>query len=293
MIRQSLLLLLFLPLVVSAADTILWESGKNQYIKLVPSKVDNEHPVKLNSDEVRLSLSLLEVWNKKFWGEDELQPVFPLGMQRTLAYRLSEGLAEAKPNQDLIFVLAGSKKKGSFDFGGHVFIAGRAFYQDKRLNIILGDYARHRNKGEEAMAGAFGEYEIKYNFSHGSRKRKLINPYAFKENIVGVAGVGLHEQDGKKRLDWIRINVSEVAALAQQADSSQLVESEAIKREAQQLAQERREMRLEMARLRKQMKEQNPLTVKKRLQKLQNLRKENLITREEYEQKRLDILSEL
>ena len=69
-----------------------------------------------------------------------------------------------------------------------------------------------------------------------------------------------------------------------------------LKDEAAKLAKERREMRLEMARLRKEMDENkrgSDLSIEERLGKLQELRDKELISKEEYDKRRVEILNEI
>ena len=69
-----------------------------------------------------------------------------------------------------------------------------------------------------------------------------------------------------------------------------------LKDETAKLAKERREMRLEMARLRKEMDENkrgSDLSIEERLGKLQELRDKELISKEEYDKRRVEILNEI
>ena len=68
------------------------------------------------------------------------------------------------------------------------------------------------------------------------------------------------------------------------------------KDEAAKLAKERREMRLEMARLRKEMESDNKSSqesVEDRLKKLKELMDKELISKEEYDKRRAEILNEI
>ena len=75
------------------------------------------------------------------------------------------------------------------------------------------------------------------------------------------------------------------------------VTSAAIQAEAARMARERREMRLELAKMRKEMKSstggKSAQTIEQRLTTLQELRDKELISAEEYEQKREQLLGEI
>ncbi len=77
-----------------------------------------------------------------------------------------------------------------------------------------------------------------------------------------------------------------------------LANDEAIRQEAAKRAQESRAMRLEMARLRKKMSQNQArgghnLSVEDRLKKLTDLKEKKLITDEEYAMKRKEIINEI
>ena len=76
----------------------------------------------------------------------------------------------------------------------------------------------------------------------------------------------------------------------------ELEQEKLLKDEAAKLAKERREIRLEMARMRKEMEasiKPDSLSIEERLQKLQVLKEKNLISDEEYDKKRADILNDI
>ena len=108
--------------------------------------------------------------------------------------------------------------------------------------------------------------------------------------------------DGKKtRRDWIEIDLEQAASmyLAEKAQEApqETVTSAAMQAEAARMARERREMRLELAKMRKEMKSSNGgdsgQTIEQRLMTLQDLRDKELISAEEYQQKREQILGEI
>ena len=76
------------------------------------------------------------------------------------------------------------------------------------------------------------------------------------------------------------------------------VNTEALQAESEKLAKERRELRAEMARMRKEMDEASTdsskqLSVEERLKQLQELHEKKLITDAEYERKRKEILNDI
>jgi len=79
--------------------------------------------------------------------------------------------------------------------------------------------------------------------------------------------------------------------------SNEAVNTEAFQQEAERLARERRQLRLEMAKMRKEMQEgannKEQLTIEERLANLDELREKELINENEYEQKRKEILDDI
>ena len=78
--------------------------------------------------------------------------------------------------------------------------------------------------------------------------------------------------------------------------SKEYKQEKLFKDEAAKLAKERRDMRLEMARLRKEMggkKDNTEITIEERLNKLQTLMDKELISKEEYDKRRTEILNEI
>ena len=286
-------------------EDVLWKSGNNLYIKLVEQDKSgsgktppNDHPVTLNSRQVADALSQITVWEKKVFSDDaDAESVFAISQARFLGNFISQGLAKAAPGQDLVFVLA-SQKQLALGFKDRVYVAGRVFYHDERLHVIIGDHDRPADKGLEAVYDAQGDVEVVYNFTIGKRAQ----PSGFKGNIITGNGIEVYLQENKRRRDWIVIDVPAAAAAfiakTEKKDKPAAgADSEAIREEAARIAHERRQMRAEMARMRKEMNEvmenKEQLTIEERLARLDELHKKNLISDSEYDQKRKEILDDI
>ena len=286
----------------SHADEILWRSGPNLYIKLAKqdeSKREatplNQHPARLNANQIANALEGIEVWGAGgMFKRKRLKRLFSLQQARLLGQYLSAGLSKARPDQDLIFVLARSEKK-YYIIQNTGYTGGRAFYLDDKLHVIIGDYDATGDRFKETAYRSHGVTDLKQHFKHGRRAK----PSNFKASVVGRAGVRSYEEGGRPRRDWLVVDLEQAATdyLAEKAQQAptELVADAALQEEAARLAQERRQMRLEMARMRKEMKgagaEQQ--TPEQRLATLKSLRDKELITDEEYQQKRQRILGEL
>ena len=286
-------------------DEVLWRSGTNLYIRLTDqdqSKKDvtppNQHPVQLNADQVTGALEGLEAWSGGgFFKKKQLRRLFSLQQARLLGQFVSAGLAKARPDQDIVFVLARSEKK-YLVLQNRGYTGGRVFYLDGKLHLIIGDYDNEGDRFQETVERSHGITETKQYFKHGRRTKSV----GFKGTIVGRAGIEAHVDGKKTRRDWIEIDLEQAATvyLAEKAEQApqETVTSAAMQAEAAKMARERREMRLEMAKMRKEMQSSSggnnsSQTVEQRLMTLKELRDKDLISPEEYQQKREQILGDI
>lgn len=278
-------------------NEVLWENGPNQYLKYVDQGVstfgDNDHPIELNEKEVAVSLSLLRIKSKGSVSAKEMAPIFTSEQAVFLSKILVKGLKKASPKKDIIFVVEKSEQKLMGLKKESYFTAGRVFYKDKKLNLILGDYNRLRNRGYEAAYDPTNAGIVSYNFEHGRRAKKAAGSNVFDEIIFEAPGVENKKLKNLRR-DWFIIDLN----LATQAYA----------------IRKKEEKNEDMLRKRKEIEEilgqsfpavinptptiihQAPVPDKSaedRLVSLNNLKEKGLITEEEYVLKRKQILEEL
>jgi hypothetical protein len=294
---QSLLIFLGLIAVLpqARADNVLWQSGRNQYIKLVDQEGDaakpNDQPVTLDAKTVVNALKALRI-SGSYAKAEEMKTVFSTSQVQILGQYLVKGLQQARADQDIVFALA-QRHRGFLNEETVSYLAGRAFYVDGKLNIIIGDYDRPADRFKERTSLSMGAGEVRYFFNNGSRDSKS----GFKKSIITGDGISLHEN----RKNWLLVDVDTASShyltrrKKQATQEGNTADTEEARLEAARLAQERREMKLEMARMRKQMQEGSaaPKTVEERLQTLEDLKKKGLITEDEYKSKRQEILKDL
>ena len=297
LLLQSILIFLGLITVLpqARADVVLWKSGKNLYIKLEDQEGSaakpNDQPVTLDAKKLVNALNALRI-RGNYAKAEEMKTLFSIQQVQILGQYLAKGLQQARPDQDIVFALI-KRHRGLLSIETVDYVAGRAFYVDGKLNIIIGDYNRPADRFKERTTQSMGGGEVQYFFDNGSRGSKS----GFKKSVITGDGISTHDD----RKDWLLVDVdtasrSYVAMQEQKSkQEDKTAETEAARLEAARLAQERREMKLEMARMRKQMKEGSaaPKTVEERLQTLEDLKKKGLITEEEYKSKRQEILKDL
>jgi len=187
---------------------VIWQGGTNQYIKYADLETsvfgENEQPAELNPKELKGILGSLEFRNKdKHTEEDKLEPVFTAEQTGLLSEYLAKGLKGAKPDQDIIFALQKTIKRFFGLEPEQFFVAGRAFYKNNRLNIIIGDYDRPRLAGYEAAYDPTHMGIVKYDFDFGKRKK----PSRFDKTLVSLNGVENKDVNNRRRDDWLVIDV--------------------------------------------------------------------------------------
>lgn len=280
----------------------IWKEGE-QYVGLAaqdPGAAPNQHPAELDVGDVRDALRSLELWEKGgLLREEQSIPVFTQGQAETLGRYIPEALARAKPNQDVLFVVRGYGNIAFDTLKEREWTSGRAFFVDGRLNVILGSFKIKKDRGKrnaEASYGVLNDYSDLY-FDTGSRKQRSAK---MPGRVVSTVGISFAGGEGGARPDWIVIDVAKAAVAFREG----LIPEEEKKREtkarqeAAKLTVERRQMREEMARLRQELRDlkaggASARSVEERLATLQALKSKALISDEEYERRRVEILSDI
>lgn len=274
------------PASVFATGAVIWEAGNNVFFKYAdPDKSrfgNNDHPVELNAEEISTVLGLLKIRGKDDHGSGKKpKPVFPIQQADMLGRYLAKGLENAKPDQDIVFAL---EKSGTRLLGlkrDRFFVAGRAFYKDHKLNVIIGDYDRPRDEGYEAAYDPTHVGIVRYNFDHGSRSK---SSKGFKKAIVKVDGVENKQLEKTQRGNWLVIDVK--AASEADARMTSL-------RKQEEMAKKREELRETLGSDETGRPKSATRSLEERFITLKRLRDKGLITDEEYAQKRKQMLNDL
>ena len=290
------------PLIGGDKSDVIWKSGLNLYFKYTEQRDkafgNNDHPVELSEEEISTALEALRIKDENLLGKEIIKPVFSPQQEKLMGKSLSRGLANARPDQDIVFVMQKSYKHLIF-LDETAMVAGRAFYKDGKLNIIIGSYNVVRNEAFESVYDPSDSGNVPYNLNHGSRSGNS----GFQEEIQNAPGIANKVAKNELRRDWFVIDVKQAAQAVlakknQREPGSQGINDRAMRLEAARLAKERRELRMEMARMRKEMQEssggsKSDLSIEERLARLDELREKELISAEEYEQKRNEILNDI
>ncbi len=284
-------------------EAFIWKSGLNLYFKHAEQDSSkygkSDHPADLNRKDLANALHTLEFTEKNFLSEATVRKVFSVSQINLLTKQIEKGLKNAKPEQDIVFVMAGGSRK-LLILSKKNFVAGRVFFKDGKLNIIIGEYDKDRNDAFEKQYDPSGRAAIPYFFNHGKRSE---SSKRFDNDLIATAGVENRNFGKKSRKDWLIIDIkiaakTRIAKLNTKNNYSrnQDVQSQI---DAEKFAKERREMRAQMARMRKEMKEANlnsgssSETAEARIVTLNELLGKKLITQREYDSKRQEILNDL
>ncbi len=292
-------------------ESIIWRSGYDLFIyEEIESKKFglNEHPVDLNQKELENALQSIRIQNEGFFSDnEESEPLFTIQTARRVAEFLVKGLRGAKENQDIFFTVR-SQKSRLLILKRKFLTSGRAFFKNGKLNLIVGSYEQAVNDALERELNPGGSGS---SITTGTLKKALRTDkfFAFDEQSIKVNGIENFVVGKKTRNDWFVIDVP-VASEAWLAELKRLkgptvdsVADEKLKMEAAKMAKQRREMRAEMARMRKEIQnisnEDSPAggasakSIEERIATLDQLLDKQLISKEEYDAKRQDILNDI
>jgi hypothetical protein len=234
--------------------------ARDQYVRIVPqdgprgaAAATNEHPITLDAEQIRSALSTLHIMSPD---SNKSRPVFNSKELDILGRNLSQGLAQATPDQDVAFAVI-SEQKGLYGLAKESrYTSARVFYREGKLNIIFGKiHGDYRANQDRRL----------YPLAPGSRTKASQHGWMLLEQ---------QDQEFRKtsdgiRSDWIALDLASMEARAA-------------------MGEKQSEMGKDFQPGYKSQK-----TVEERLQLLEELKKKKLISDEEYQKKRANILGEL
>ena len=268
----------------SNKTTEIWKSV-DEFVVLAPQDAltgnavpRNDQPVVIEPANLATALAKLRVHEGS---APEAVPLFGNDAARKLATPLSTALSRAAADQDILFAIEMLQKAAIFG-SKPVSVAGRAFYQNQRLHLIIGELH------VSTVPPEYKNYPIGYPkpdrrlHPHQTGKRSREAHYDPAAHFETGDDVSLFVQDGQPRHDWLVMNVSALASPDQRAAAT--------------------------ATIAPTVTSQNPLpanagaakpatgapaSIEERLRRLKHLREQDLISDEEYDRKRSEILDQL
>lgn len=191
---------LVFPLAQARADALIWE-GNDQSVLLAPqddeSAPPNDHPVSLEPRAVEKMLSDLRF--RYADQEPDAPPVAVFNSEQVeiLGQALVTGLERATPSQDITFSVIGAHRLSPGAFARrNRLTAGRVFFRDGELNLILGEIqSPYRKKN------IYGRIEQDF---HPRQYGNRAEPREQESLLVGSTLASLHGNPGEDaRRDWV------------------------------------------------------------------------------------------
>ena len=273
---------LMLPLVLlvpgcatqhGSRESVVWAS-RGQFIKAVDREgpTANQHPVSLSDSRLRAELATLKV---KLPGIAKPVPIFGVGELENLGTQIPAGLRQAGPDQDLVFAVIGEIPYLLGLAKKDVVTTGRVFYQDNRLNLILGLVREMIDKQLDSRLQPF---------TPGSRLQAAALPGAVTSTSPAVSFRA-------NRPDWITMVVPEGGTETPEPQAEpQPMPQKAVPQAG--TPPERMDQAPAPAPVRNGTV-QPERSIEERLRILGELKAKGLITEEEYRAKKTEILKEL
>jgi len=239
----------------------------------------NDQPVTIEPADLVATFAKLPVYESK--AATETVPLFDKDAARRLSFPLSVALGRATADQDILFAIEVLQKASILGYNP-VSVAGRAFYQSQRLHVIIGELH------VSTVSPEYKSYPIGYPtldrrlHPHQTGGRSQESRYDSAAYFEAGDGVSLFEHNGTVRNDWLILNVGALASSGEPAGTAPrrapaaIAEGSALKRAGA-----------------GQAEDSVPLSIEQRLQRLKHLRERDLITDQEYERKRNEMLDQL
>ena len=267
----------------SNKTTEIWRNP-DEFVVLTPQDAlaggapRNEQPVVIEPAKLAAALAKLRVHEGK--GATDAIPVFESDAARRLAGPLSTALERAAADQDVLFAIDMSQKAALLG-SKPVSVAGRVFFQNQRLQLIIGELH------VSTIPPEYKNYPIGYPkpdrrlHPHQTGERAKEAHYDPAAAFETGDDVSLFVHDGKVRSDWLVLNVGALAAGDPPAAAPA-----AVSMGTSQTAT------TPSAGAAKPSGGASP-SIEERLLRLKRLHEQDLITDEEYKRKRNEILDQL
>jgi len=167
----------------------------------------NQHPVNVTQEQLYNALSQITIKTSDKLGYLPLFTEFELGV---LSKNVSDGLAEARPDQDVTFAVVGwHKGAGVFSISEQEVTTGRVFYQNGQINLIIGAAHRPVDEGENYATRSAETGDRRLDpFVPGMRS--FTQPH--KWQIAAAPGSGVYSAPGGQRSDWLVFSAQALAA---------------------------------------------------------------------------------
>jgi HAMP domain-containing protein len=279
----------------------------------------NHHPVQLSADQLRTMLGALDA---QFESEEKPVPMFTYKELEILGDALSTGLATAQPHEDVTFAIVGIHREFISFTSDRQYVSGRVFYQDGKLNLIIATLHEPYWANVDRRMSPLETGSRKYT---APDPRKTA-PRPWKP--VAMAGLETPIVAGINRTDWLVLNpdtqlwktTAAEKKEAKETAKAAFREASEVRETSAQLETEQQQLRTELEQMKQTIQEMKQAPVKtappaaaapapapapaaapapgmskieERLDLLKKLKSKGLITEEEYQAKKQEILDSL
>lgn len=304
LIKSIIIVLFIIASNAIASDRVLWEQGTNQNISIQTANIsDTSHPNVIDSQTLKSLLTNLHVLNRK---TDETKAVFNDKQVTVLAKYVARGLSELNTNQAIYFSISKDKSSMGGLIKSEVFTAGVMFNSDKGLAIIIGDHERERDYSYDAVFDPNKKGLVKYDFDYGLSKSKS-DKIALTLNPEKVSKNAFMANDNQLIIPSSMLNTLVETQIKNNASTAYPEALKTVSRdEVQKMIEEKPSLSKQEIQeiIRETKDEQTKIeapstpkvisnTIEERFLILENLKSKGLITEQEYQQKRQELLSEL
>lgn len=264
---------------------VIWQTSANEFIKYSDQDTSsfgkNDHPVVLDANEISTILGLIKYQDQDIEsGATVIKPLFSAQQVARLGETIAKGLQNAQPDQDIIFAMEKSIDRFIGLKPDRLFISGRVFYTDNKLNMIIGDYDLPRNDAYEAAYDPTHTGIVRYHFAFGKRSKAS----AFNKPLIHLEGIESKQLNNTQRSDWLVIDMPA---------TTQAYEKRTTVRQQEERAKKRKELIKVLGGEQPASTRKKSRSLEERLTELKQLRNKDLITDEDYAEKRKQLLNEL
>jgi len=236
---------------------LVWKQGDFDYVGLQPAEtpVPNAQPQRIPAEQLLQLLQSVQVKESN----GDVVALFTAAEAERLALALSQALSRADAHQDIVFF--SSERRGIVLLSPRLGVAARAFRSQDAINLIVGAgrlefFDRYRGSGVMPV------------FSYGSR---------MKPAPTDLQAEGASYPGGPDRRDWLAWRVAQAQAQPQKPTSTATPPPAAPAEHAAPVQRDERFYDLQ----------------EERLRRIKRMREQGLITEEEYQQKKKEILNDL
>ena len=264
------------------------------------TKVLNNHPIKISEDIVRRMFKQLS------YKYDRDEPDIPLFSDQELILLgeyVPKALMIAKPNEDVTFVIKGPHSSARWKLVEERLTAGRLFVANNQLNLIMGAVQVNLQPtlDEQYMGNVWETTKLKYDVGH----RKKQAEYEGTIVVYDQSKQGIYRKSNQRN-DWFvftntaykaakqkyskeQPNKEQYQTLQQQIDALQKQLNKQPERQKN-VSPPRQTQQQKPVISKEQINNNNSRVLEQRLKTIENLHQKGILSKEEYQRKRNEIL---